>query len=166
MQNKTFPMTFGWQTLLTDPGLQPGHVLRRAGLPNDLPCRGAPGFSSEDYFRFRRALEVETGDALFSLRLVDTLSAESFAPPLFATLCSATTRAKGKAFAPWSMPPAKTWRATLWKNHLVRRGACLPARLRISQFLLPRISGLDRADTRQRPTCHAPELRSRKRAHP
>ncbi len=89
MQNKTFPMNIGWQTLLKDLGLQPGHVVRRAGLPDDLLSRGTPGLSTEDYFRFWRALEVEAGDALFPLRLVETLSAETFDPPLFAALCSA-----------------------------------------------------------------------------
>jgi AraC-like DNA-binding protein len=89
VQSKTFPMNLGWQTLLKDLGLQPGHVLRRAGLPDDLLTRGTPGLSTEDYFRFWCALEAEAGDALFSLRLVETLSAESFDPPLFAALCSA-----------------------------------------------------------------------------
>lgn len=89
MQKKTFPIKIGWQPLLKDLGLQPGHVLRRAGLPDDLLSRGATGLSTEDYFGFWRALEIEAGDALFPLRLVETLSAETFDPPMFAALCSA-----------------------------------------------------------------------------
>lgn len=88
VQNKTFSVDIGWQALLKDLGLQPGHVLRRAGFPDDLLSRGGHGLSTEDYFRFWRALEAEAGDAMFPLRIVDALSAETFDPPLFAALCS------------------------------------------------------------------------------
>ncbi|TLP73677.1 AraC family transcriptional regulator [Pseudomonas nitroreducens] len=109
MQNKTFPMNIGWQTLLKDLGLQPAHVLRRAGLPDDLLSRGAPGLSPEDYFRFWCALEVEAGDALFPLRLVDTLSAESFDPPLFAALCSANLMQAVQRLAKYKQLVAPMW---------------------------------------------------------
>ena len=89
MQSKTFPIDIGWQALLKDLGLEPGNVLRRAGLPEDLLLRGRQGLTTEDYFRFWRALEAEAGDVTFPLRIVETLSAESFDPPLFAALCSA-----------------------------------------------------------------------------
>lgn len=89
MQNKTFPVDIGWQALLKDFGLQPSHVLRRAGLPEDLLSRGRHGLSTEDYFRFWLALEAEAGDVMFPLRIVEAVSAESFDPPLFAALCSA-----------------------------------------------------------------------------
>lgn len=69
--------------------MRPEHVLRRAGLPEDLLSRGAQEISTEDYFRFWRSLEEEAADAMFPLRLVDLVSAESFSPPLFAALCSA-----------------------------------------------------------------------------
>ncbi|WP_273825702.1 MULTISPECIES: AraC family transcriptional regulator [Pseudomonas] len=89
MQNKTFGLDIGWQVLLRDFGLQPVHVLRRAGLPDDLFSRAGPGLSTEEYFRFWSALEAESGDLMFPLRLVETVSAETFSPPLFAALCSA-----------------------------------------------------------------------------
>ncbi|WP_406741279.1 AraC family transcriptional regulator ligand-binding domain-containing protein, partial [Klebsiella aerogenes] len=82
-------MDIGWLAILKDLGVQPGHVLRRAGLPDDLLSRTRQGLSGEDYFRFWRALEAEASDAMFPLRLVETLSADSFNPPLFAALCSA-----------------------------------------------------------------------------
>lgn len=88
MHNRTFPIDIGWQTLLKDFGLQPAHVLRRAGLPEDLFSRGRHGLSTEDYFRFWLALEAEAGDATFPLRMVDAISVEVFNPPLFAALCS------------------------------------------------------------------------------
>lgn len=88
-RNQTFPLDIGWQALLKDFGLQPGHVLRRAGLPEDLLSRTGQGLSTEEYFRFWRGLEAEAGDAMFPLRIVETVSVESFDPPLFAALCSA-----------------------------------------------------------------------------
>ncbi len=85
----TFSLEIGWRTLLKDLGYEPGHVLRRAGLPEDLFARAEMGLSTEAYFRFWRALEAEADDPLFPLRIVDTVSADSFSPPLFAALCSA-----------------------------------------------------------------------------
>lgn len=87
-RNQTFSLNIGWQALLKDMGVQPSHLLRRAGLPEDLLSREGPGLATEEYFRFWRALEAEAGDAMFPLRIVETVSAESFDPPLFAALCS------------------------------------------------------------------------------
>ncbi|SFD81810.1 AraC family transcriptional regulator [Paracidovorax konjaci] len=87
--NKTFLLSMGWQTLLKDFGLRPDHVLRRAGLPEDLLTRAEHGLRTDEYFRFWRGLEAEAADPLFPLRIVETVSAESFDPPLFAALCSA-----------------------------------------------------------------------------
>lgn len=89
MQNKTFLLNIGWQALLRDFGLQPVHVLRRAGLAEDLLVSGKGELTTEDYFRFWRALEAESHDVMFPLRIVEAVSAESFDPPLFAALCSA-----------------------------------------------------------------------------
>lgn len=50
VQNKTFPMDIGWLAILKDLGVQPGHVLRRAGLPDDLLSRTRQGLSGEDFF--------------------------------------------------------------------------------------------------------------------
>lgn len=85
----TFTLDIGWQALLKDFGLHPGHVLRRAGLPEDLLVRQGQVLSTEEYFRFWRALEIESNDPMFPLRIVETVTAESFSPPLFAALCSA-----------------------------------------------------------------------------
>ena len=46
MQTKTFSLDIGWQALLKDLGVRSGHVLRRAGLPDDLLSRGGNGFLS------------------------------------------------------------------------------------------------------------------------
>lgn len=87
--NRFFSLDVGWQALLKDLGLRSEHVLRRAGLPEDLLSRCAQEISTEDYFRFWKSLEEEASDPMFSLRLVDLVSADTFSPPLFAALCSA-----------------------------------------------------------------------------
>ncbi|HYP33003.1 MAG TPA: AraC family transcriptional regulator [Burkholderiaceae bacterium] len=88
-RSRTFSLDVGWQPLLKDFGLRPHQVLRRAGLPEDLISRGGQGLTTEEWFRFWRALEAEAGDVMFPLRFVETIAAESFDPPLFAALCSA-----------------------------------------------------------------------------
>lgn len=85
----TFSLNMGWRTLLTDFGIRPEHVLRKAALPEDLFSHAERGLDTEAYFRFWRALEQEAGYPLFPLHLVDKVSAEVFDPPLFAALCSA-----------------------------------------------------------------------------
>ncbi|KPW46453.1 AraC family transcriptional regulator [Pseudomonas syringae pv. antirrhini] len=87
-RNQTFSVDIGWKALLKDFGIQPSHVLRRAGLPEDLFSREGHGLTTEEYFRFWRSLEAEAGDVMFPLRIVETVSVESFDPPLFAALCS------------------------------------------------------------------------------
>ncbi|MFJ3056493.1 AraC family transcriptional regulator [Herbaspirillum sp. NPDC087042] len=85
----TFSLDIGWRALLKDMGYEPGHVLRRAGLPEDMFVRQETGLSTEAYFRFWRALEAEADDPMFALRIVETVSVDAFSPPLFAALCSA-----------------------------------------------------------------------------
>lgn len=88
MRNRTFSLDVGWRPLLKDFGISPGHVLLRAGFPDDLFSRAEQGLTTDEYFRFWRALELEADDPMFALRLVAMVSAESFDPPLFAALCS------------------------------------------------------------------------------
>lgn len=87
-RNRTFSLNIGWKALLKDAGLQPGLVLRRAGLPDDVFSRPERGLTTEEYCRFWLALEKEANDASFPLRLVERVSADIFDPPLFAALCS------------------------------------------------------------------------------
>ncbi|WP_295470903.1 AraC family transcriptional regulator [uncultured Pseudomonas sp.] len=75
--------------MLKDFGVQPEPVLRQARLPEDLFSRPDHGLSTDEYFRFWQALESQVDDPMFPLRLVETVSAEVFDPPLFAALCSA-----------------------------------------------------------------------------
>lgn len=88
-RNQSFALDLGWRALLKDLGVRADHVLRRAGLPEDLLSRPEEGLSTQDYFAFWRSLEDEIGDPMFPLRIVEAVSTESFDPPLFAALCSA-----------------------------------------------------------------------------
>jgi AraC-like DNA-binding protein len=84
----TFPVDSGWRTLLKDLGIRADHLLRKAGLPGDLFSRPESGLTTEEYFHFWRTLEIEVADPLFPLRMVETITSESFSPPIFAALCS------------------------------------------------------------------------------
>lgn len=85
---KTFPVEAGWRALFKDLGLRTADVLRRAGLREDLFSRPAQGLSTAEYVRLWEALVGASGDPLFPLKLVDTMTTETFSPPIFAALCS------------------------------------------------------------------------------
>ena len=87
-RNATFPVDPGWRSLLKDMGIRTDHLLRRAGLPQELFTRPNNGLTTAEYFRFWESLEAEVGDPLLPLRLVETIQAESFSPPIFAAMCS------------------------------------------------------------------------------
>lgn len=82
----------GWRLLLADLGVKPAHVLRRAGLPEDMLSRASLRLSVEAYHRFWTSLEAEVDDPLFPIRLGEAISTEAFSPPLFAALCSPDLR--------------------------------------------------------------------------
>jgi len=86
--NQLFNLDIGWKALLRDFGLNADQILRRAKLPEDLFGRTGAQLTPEEYFRFWLSLEVEANNPLFSVRLVDAISAEIFSPPIFAALCS------------------------------------------------------------------------------
>lgn len=85
----TFPIEQGLRPLLKDMGIRADHVLRRAGLPDDLWSRPHGGLTTSEHFRLWRGLEAEAADPLLPLRIAGIIQAESFVPPLFAALCSA-----------------------------------------------------------------------------
>lgn len=74
--------------LLIDLGINPAHVLRRAGLPEDLFGREKATVSTTEYFRLWNGIEEESGDPALPLRFAEIMSVESFDPLLFAALCS------------------------------------------------------------------------------
>ena len=89
VRSTTFPVDPGWRPLLKDLGIRSDTLLRRAGLPEELFIRPNNGLTTAEYFRFWESLAAEAGDPLLPLRLVETIQAESFVPPIFAAMCSA-----------------------------------------------------------------------------
>lgn len=87
-----FRLEPGWRPLLKDLGINVRNVLRRAELPGDLFARSEPRLSTDEYFRLWEAMQAESGDPEFPIRVVEAATAESFAPPLFAALCSPNLR--------------------------------------------------------------------------
>lgn len=47
--NRTFSLNIGWKALLKDAGLEPQHLLRKAGLPDDTFSRTERGLNIEVY---------------------------------------------------------------------------------------------------------------------
>lgn len=79
----------GTRAVLTDLGVHPATVLRRAGLPGDLLAGGPVSLPAESFFALWRALEIETDDPDLPLRIHEVASPEVFAPVVFAALMSA-----------------------------------------------------------------------------
>jgi AraC-like DNA-binding protein len=87
MSSTTWNVGPGWRLVLTDAGLVPADVLRRAGLPDDLFSR-AQALSTEEYFRLWSSVEQQASDPEIGLRIGSQISVEAFDPPIFAALCS------------------------------------------------------------------------------
>ena len=87
MSNRTWNVGAGWRLMLTDVGLVPADVLRRAGLPDDLFLRQA-FLNTDEYFRLWASIEQQAGDPSVGLRIGSMISVEAFDPPIFAALCS------------------------------------------------------------------------------
>ena len=87
-RNRTFSLNLRWRALLKDAGMEPEHLLRQAGLPDDTFSDINRGLTTDEYLRFWRVLEKESDDQAFPLPFVERVSAEVFDPPLFAALCS------------------------------------------------------------------------------
>ena len=88
MPPHTYALDSSWRTLLSDLGVKPADVLRRAGLVDDLLQQPSVRLSQNDYYRFWQSVEAETGHPVFPVRLCQAIRSESFSPALFAALCS------------------------------------------------------------------------------
>ncbi|WP_240137827.1 AraC family transcriptional regulator [Streptomyces sp. MUM 178J] len=94
-----FTVQASTRALLTDLGLSPGDVLRRAGLAQDLFARTPVQLTAEEYFSLWRAVEAEADDPELPLTVARVLSPEVFDPLLFAALCSPDLRAAARRIA-------------------------------------------------------------------
>ena len=86
--SKSFVVNPGWGLLMTDMGIAPANVLRRARLPADLFSRRAAALTPEEYFELWRALEEEAADPNLPILIGRAISVEIFDPPIFAAICS------------------------------------------------------------------------------
>lgn len=89
-RSNVFPVEKAWLLVWRDLGVEAGAVLRRAGLPESLLSDGDATLDTSAYFRLWSAVEEETGDPSFAIRLGEVVRAESFQPPIFAALCSSS----------------------------------------------------------------------------
>lgn len=88
MPSTTYALDTTWRPILKDLGVSSAHVLRRAGLPENLLTQSGVRLKATDFYRFWDGIARELNDPLFPLRLCQTIRSESFSPPLFAALCS------------------------------------------------------------------------------
>ena len=83
-----FQVHKGWKLLMMDIGLNPAHVLRLAGLPEDLFSRKGATLTPSEYFNLFSGIEECAGSEELPLKIGAAISAEVFDPPVFACLCS------------------------------------------------------------------------------
>lgn len=78
----------GARAMLTDIGLSPTAVLRRAGLRPDLLANGPVWLAQDEFFSLWRAIETEVDHPHLPILLVEAMSPDVFAPALFAAVVS------------------------------------------------------------------------------
>jgi AraC-like DNA-binding protein len=83
-----YPLSPAWPLLLRDLGIEPAHVLRRAGAPADLLAREQPTVTGAEFCRLLWAVEAEAADPALAIRVGQALSFEMFDAPVFAAMCS------------------------------------------------------------------------------
>lgn len=87
--NPKYNLDKGWQAILKDLNISIQDVLRYAQLPLDLLLRKTPAVTSDEYYRFWEGLaHVPQDEPALALRLAQTTSANTLAPPIIAFLSS------------------------------------------------------------------------------
>ena len=74
----SFAVNPGWSVLMTDLGIEPANVLRRADLPGDLLSRGRTWLPPEEYFALVKAVEDEVGEPNLPILIGQAISVEAF----------------------------------------------------------------------------------------
>jgi AraC-like DNA-binding protein len=88
MSAGAFTVPAGIRALLSDLGISPANVMRRASLPADLLARRPLTLAPEQYYALFEAMEAEADDPNLPIAIGRAISVEVFDPPLFAALCS------------------------------------------------------------------------------
>lgn len=86
--SSVYPLSPAWLLLMRDLGISPAHVVRRAGVAEDLFAREQATVRADEWCRMMWAVDVEAGDPTLALKIGDALSFEMFDPPIFAAMCS------------------------------------------------------------------------------
>lgn len=84
-----FLVPHSWKLMLHDMNIDSALALAYAGLPADLLQRESVTLTPAEYFRFWSGLDQASVETPLPLLLAKHLTAESFEPPVFASLCSA-----------------------------------------------------------------------------
>lgn len=82
------PVLSGWKIVLADLNIDTSEVLKHADLPNDIFTRKGSMLNIDECIRFWNAIESISADPEISLKLIKSLSTESFDPAIFSALCS------------------------------------------------------------------------------
>ncbi|USD22617.1 helix-turn-helix transcriptional regulator [Microbulbifer variabilis] len=77
-----------WKLILHDMNIDTALALAYAGLPADLLQRESVTLTPVEYFRFWCGIDQASKDKPLPLLLAEHLTAETFDPPVFASLCS------------------------------------------------------------------------------
>ena len=85
---QTYSVEPGWNVLLHDIGVEAAAVLKLAGLPLDLFARKEARLTAEQFYALWSALEERYHGPDVALAMASAVTAEAFAPPIFAGLCS------------------------------------------------------------------------------
>ena len=85
---KTYILDAQFSQLFTAFGINPGEVLRKAGLAEDLFSRATPALSGSDYLALMDAVGQLAPSEDFAIRLATSDGVERFSPPIFAAYCA------------------------------------------------------------------------------
>lgn len=102
MAGADFTLEPNIKILLSDLGIAPSRVLRRAQLPVDLFAHRHIELSVSDYYRFWQAVDTEAstdGRRDLVVAIGQAISVEMFTPPIFAALCSPNLAAAAERIA-------------------------------------------------------------------
>lgn len=88
MDAHVYHLASSQRALLKDLGVDPGDLLRLAGLPHDLFARESVRLSSDEYYRLWNAIEAALGERSAAVALAEALRGDWFTPPMFAALAS------------------------------------------------------------------------------
>lgn len=85
---KTYILDAQFSQLFAAFGIDPGEVLRKAGLAEDLFSRSTPALSGSDYLALMEAVGQLAPSEDLAIRLATSDGVERFSPPIFAAYCA------------------------------------------------------------------------------